>query len=291
MTCPLLSQAIELEKAISETSTESLTQSLATFNKLKYATSQPTLKRVDSSIRHATVITVNPIKKERAELLAKMQFAADYEHPVETGRNISTDKPPYEHTSGPNSPIKQGQVVEQEEYLTMDSANDKVLEDTDSDEDGYTFMYKGLDYSAPVNPHETESAMKGREREDKSMSMSPVHGSYDGEMYSDCNFDTPRYVAKRRDDSTTSHTSSSSISDTSDFPATRKDTDSSLELSKSQHLENVSDYLGSDGYLPILPSEVPSSPPTVPPRSVRPSTRLVHAHMHTLSGSMAIEYA
>ena len=269
-------QAIELEKAISEESSQSLTESLATFNKLKYATTQPSLKRVDSTIRHATIVTANPIKKERAEQLAKMQLPADYEEPVEMKRKTSRDVLPVQQDSSSTSVVEeyddQNQwisPVDKEVYMPMDST-DRVSA-TDSDEDGYTFMYKGS--LAQDSQEEKESKpRKGNQvgEMEKRMSTSPVGEPCPDDVYTDCDFDSPRYVPKPRETVSKSHISSSSLND---FKM-RHDTNASLEASVD-HFETVSEFLGKGAqnespYLQILP-ELGTSPPVVPPRTVYPS--------------------
>ena len=269
-------QAIELEKAISEESSRSLTESLATFNKLKYATAQPSLKRVDSTIRHATIVTTNPIKKERAEQLSKIQIPADYEEPVQTKRKISTDQ----QDSGRNPAAsvveeydEQNQwisPVEKELYMPMDSADHLLA--TDSDEDGYTFMYKGK----ALQEEKEEKELKSRKvsKTEKGMSTSPVGVPAQDDVYTDCDFDSPRYVPKTREEVTRSYTSSSYLND---FKM-RHDTNVSLEGS-ADHFETVSEFLGKGSqdeskYLQILP-EAGTSPPVVPPRTVHASKRFV----------------
>lgn len=58
------SKAIQLEQALSEDSGQGINRRLARFYTLKYGTASPNLLRIDSTIRHTTIVS-NPLKKEK----------------------------------------------------------------------------------------------------------------------------------------------------------------------------------------------------------------------------------
>lgn len=153
--------------------------------------------------------------------------------------------------------------VEKELYMPMDSADQ--LSSSDSDSEGYTFMYKG----SGTQGSQEEKELKSRKvsETEKRMSTSPVGVPTQDDVYTDCDFDSPRYVPKTREMISRSHTSSSYINDLK----LRHDTDASLETSVD-HFETVSEFLGKGSqdeskYLQILP-EAGTTPPVVPPRTV-----------------------
>ena len=50
-----LPQAIKLEQALQQANQEDFSSSIANFYQLKYGTTSPNLKRIDSTLRHATI--------------------------------------------------------------------------------------------------------------------------------------------------------------------------------------------------------------------------------------------
>ena len=295
-----------MEKALTdESSSASLTASLADFYQLKYATANPKLRRIDSTVRQSTLVTSNPLKKERVEMLAKLHASADYESPIETGRKISQtgsgELPCTEECDEEHVPP----VGPQEEYTLMDYPEKKKGEIVESDEDGYMRMYKTPgSFDALSNAPESGEAGGGGSGEGKGEGGEGGGGGEEGGggvndlYYDECSFDSPRYVPKERSSSNRSHSSShSQISSKSQTSLSsigevsgHHSSISSLEKS-ADHLESISDFLGpyrgksssnnssgsQEDYLAVLPEEPkpstspqPTPPPPVPPRMIHP---------------------
>ena len=271
-------QAIELEKALSDdSSASSLTASLADFYQLKYATTNPKLRRVDSTVRHATIVTSDPLRKERVEMLAKLHTCGDYERPVETGRKIS-------QTSSSGLPCTEESDEEcvsptdKEKYTLLSNPEGEKLEIEESDEEGYTHMYKLQSVlEASPSPETTEEGGGGG---------GGGGGDADQLYYDECNYNSPRYVPKERANSTISQNSSSSrksaqtslsnVGEVLEVPL-KCSPNSSLEASNDHH-ESISEFLGvnkeknasqtsqgsQEEYLDVLPEEPRVSVPSLP---------------------------
>lgn len=151
----VLFQAIQLEQALQKDSDLEFSNSIAGFYQLKYGTSTPNLKRLDSTVRHAT-FTSNSQTKVRFK---KLSGSADYLPSPTTPEDVSPH-----HSLPPNMLLRVAipeadlpdQEVEEDSPVNSDDlfyqnmtgpgqSVEEVPEENESDDEngGYTFMFQG----------------------------------------------------------------------------------------------------------------------------------------------------
>lgn len=139
-----------MEQALRQNNSEKdITSSLAGFYQLKYGTTSPNLKRLDSTIRHATVSTSPEAQLKIKKLSSSMDSISQTSMALPKSlsrRSLPPTSPIHTEISEEEKAENSAGTTEQEEfYEEMTSGLDRLKDDDDKDDedDGYTYMFHG----------------------------------------------------------------------------------------------------------------------------------------------------
>ena len=217
---------MQLEQAFSQQNEREITSSIASFYQLKYGTTSPKLKRIDSTIRHASVAssaeTQSRIKKlsESNEGLPVLSLSPTKQNlpSIQSNGTHKEDDDDEEEEEENKEILNQNDDELYYETMVDSSATQKLDASNDDadDDDGYTYMFQGKDTDVKKSLDEAtvdiiKEAAKASLETKKSLIIEEkaktdaeeeridIQGDvFDDSVYEECT-NEPRYILNKRD--------------------------------------------------------------------------------------------